>query len=157
VDPDNAPFLYRHPDAPEGDYDFDREIFGLLQDFYYYNLETRHKETQWGFPRILSYRELEALGGPQVARTMGLGNQFYARAGWHFSYFGGADRIKKKITSFSHQEYNKPEIVDSSHIEKSIAGGHDLFDRDFISLGHVPIDSNDNLPENYELLLGLDG
>jgi beta-1,4-mannosyl-glycoprotein beta-1,4-N-acetylglucosaminyltransferase len=32
--------------------------------------------------------------------------------GWHFSYLGGADRIRDKIGAFSHQEYNNPEVLD---------------------------------------------
>lgn len=48
-------------------------------------------------------------------------------AGWHFSYMGGIDRITKKIQSFSHQEYNNNDFLDSNRIGKMIASGNDMF------------------------------
>lgn len=53
--------------------------------------------------------------------------------GWHFSYIGGEkdmtteNRIRKKIQSYSHQEYNTEFFL--SNISKSLSKGHDLFGR----------------------------
>jgi hypothetical protein len=33
--------------------------------------------------------------------------------GWHMSFFGGARAIKEKLRSYSHQEWNTPDIVRS--------------------------------------------
>ncbi|MDP4301997.1 glycosyltransferase family 17 protein [Leptothrix discophora] len=43
--------------------------------------------------------------------------------GWHFSYLMTIEEIR----SFSHQEYNKPEFVDSAHIKSCIERGVDIF------------------------------
>lgn len=61
------------------------------------------------------------------------------KMGWHFSYLGGAEKIKYKIDSFSHQEMNKKEFT--GNIEERIAKGIDLFDRDY-KFETVEIDSS---------------
>ena len=49
--------------------------------------------------------------------------------GWHFSYLGGAEAIRKKILSISHTEFHKPEFTDIEKIKERVAAGDDLFDR----------------------------
>lgn len=51
-------------------------------------------------------------------------------AGWHFTYFGGTERIKTKLQSFAHQEYNKDYLINDDHILNSIKSKQDLFGRD---------------------------
>ena len=53
-----------------------------------------------------------------------------ADAGWHFTYQGmastekeRADRIRKKIRSFSHQELNTPELMADGEIERRMERG----------------------------------
>lgn len=43
--------------------------------------------------------------------------------GWHFTYVGGIERVKLKMSSFAHQEYNKPEIVNDVFLKKQIDKG----------------------------------
>jgi beta-1,4-mannosyl-glycoprotein beta-1,4-N-acetylglucosaminyltransferase len=51
-------------------------------------------------------------------------------AGWHLSYFGDVERIRTKIESFAHQEYNLEHIKSADHIEQSRALGRDLLGRE---------------------------
>ena len=62
--------------------------------------------------------------------------------GWHFSFAGNAEHIKKKIENYSHQEFNTYEIKDQ--IESRVAAGEDIFGRD-IKYGFEEID--DTYPE----------
>lgn len=48
-------------------------------------------------------------------------------AGWHFSYFGGVEQIKYKLSSYAHQEFNKDTYKDDQHIQKAIEEKKDLF------------------------------
>jgi beta-1,4-mannosyl-glycoprotein beta-1,4-N-acetylglucosaminyltransferase len=54
--------------------------------------------------------------------------------GWHFSYMGGgkkqstADRVKYKIKSAAHQEYNNRHIL--WNVRKNIKNMQDIFGRD---------------------------
>jgi beta-1,4-mannosyl-glycoprotein beta-1,4-N-acetylglucosaminyltransferase len=50
-------------------------------------------------------------------------------AGWHFSFLKTPPLIRKKIISYSHQEFNKEEFINEENIEKKINKGEDLFNR----------------------------
>lgn len=70
-------------------------------------------------------------------------------AGWHLSYFGSREEIVDKIQSFSHQEFNKSEVIEN--IDEYISSGryvHTGFPTSIIELS-----DNKNLPINYHLLL----
>ncbi len=49
--------------------------------------------------------------------------------GWHFSYLGGAEAIRKKILSISHTEFQTSEFTDIEKIKSRVALGEDIFNR----------------------------
>lgn len=153
VEPDNKKYLFNLGPFAVDEYRFEDEVFGLLQEYYYYNLECLHLDSIWWQSRILPYRRLLEFGQPEIVRRLDIEKQYYGHAGWHFSYFGGSDRIAKKIRSFSHQEYNTPEYLDTNNIQAAIRNRKDLFGRDGIKLQHLPLEANHNLPVHYEMLL----
>ena len=55
--------------------------------------------------------------------------QIIKDAGWHFSFLKDPASIKRKIISYSHQEFNKEEFTNEKNIEKKIKKGEDLFNR----------------------------
>lgn len=50
------------------------------------------------------------------------------KAGWHFSYMGGAERVREKIQAYAHQEYNKPDYTDPQQIQSALREGKWLLD-----------------------------
>lgn len=56
-------------------------------------------------------------------------NVILKNSGWHFGFMGGAERVRLKINSYMHQEFNLPEFTDLSLIQKRIDAGVDPFDR----------------------------
>lgn len=50
-------------------------------------------------------------------------------AGWHFSFFADLDKIKNKIESFAHTEYDSQEFKDAEKVLYRIQNGIDPFDR----------------------------
>lgn len=50
--------------------------------------------------------------------------------GWHFSYLMEPEKIKEKIMSFGHSEFNRREFIDLEIIENNIKNNKDLFGRD---------------------------
>ena len=52
---------------------------------------------------------------------------FIYNAGWHLSYMGSADRIKTKIRSAAHQEFNNPFTL--NNIENNIINNRDPLGR----------------------------
>lgn len=61
-------------------------------------------------------------------------------AGWHFSYVGGTDLIKAKLSAFSHVEYDNDKI--KAGLEANIAAGADIFGRADHKFQYVPIDDS---------------
>ena len=57
--------------------------------------------------------------------------QLIYNGGWHFSFLKSPEGISKKIRSYSHSEYNKPEFTDEKKIAERIKNKQDIFDRNF--------------------------
>lgn len=59
-------------------------------------------------------------------------------AGWHFGFMGGAERVQKKIQSYMHVEYDRPEFTNLEMIAERMKAGIDPFDR------KMPLDDSCN-------------
>ena len=99
----------------------------VWQNLYYYNLECTYIH-KWNRFVICNYGKLKEIGDCNAIRFVEL--PIKGNYGWHFSYFGDIDYIIYKIKSFSHQEYNKNEILNKESIEDKIKNKIDLFSRD---------------------------
>jgi len=66
------------------------------------------------------------------------------KGGWHFSFIMSNLNIKKKIESFAHNEFNKPEFTNIKNIENCISLKKDLFGRPF---KFIKIDNEKELPK----------
>lgn len=49
--------------------------------------------------------------------------------GWHFSFIGGVKRIREKISSYSHSEFNNNSITGEEALRKKTENGLDIFQR----------------------------
>ena len=47
--------------------------------------------------------------------------------GWHLTNFGGVEKIKEKLQSYSHQEFNRPDIM--NNLERRIKENKDILGR----------------------------
>ncbi len=61
--------------------------------------------------------------------------------GWHFSYMGGADRVRQKLQAYAHQEYNRPEHTDLQRIQAALQDGRWLLGEEH-QLQRVPLDES---------------
>ncbi len=111
----------------------DSKFFGFSQTGYYYYLNML-KEHGWVGTKIGRYKDLKDYSfnefRGQPAPTLSNG-------GWHFSYMGGAEKVKHKIESFSAQEMNNSHVIQS--ITNNINNGIDPFFRS--QLTQVQIDN----------------
>ncbi len=64
--------------------------------------------------------------------------------GWHFSFLKQPKDISKKIKSYSHSEFNKPEFTDEKKIEERIKNRVDIFDRNY---KYEKVDLDDSFPK----------
>ena len=125
---------------------FETQVGELEQSFYYYNLNTRHRN-KWYLSKIIQYNfylsinlqpsEIRLKSWPRISN-----------GGWHLSYFGNSNFIKNKIQNFSHQEYNNEDVL--NNIKNNVEKGCDLFNRPWEQFEHVEFKNNDYLPPNYE-------
>lgn len=114
----------------------DGAVVTYIQRLYYYNLNTSAPARPWPGTRAARAADVRALT-PHVIRN-GLGQadshypqHYYLRdAGWHFSYFGGVERIREKQTQFLHQELVTDENTAYDAIAMKVAAGADLWGRD---------------------------
>jgi beta-1,4-mannosyl-glycoprotein beta-1,4-N-acetylglucosaminyltransferase len=95
---------------------------------YYYYLNTRIADfNDWWMPQAVRYRDLKL---PQDLRWPET-KYHIPNAGWHFSYLGGAEAVVRKIQSYSHSDYNRPEITDLEAMQKRIENLTDPLGREF--------------------------
>jgi len=70
-------------------------------------------------------------------------NNSIANGGWHFSYMGGLDSIKQKLSATSAQELNNDKILNS--LETNFNNNQDIIYRDGSSL--IKVDIDETYPE----------
>lgn len=128
------------------------DFITLLMDMYYYNLNTRLK-TKWPLCKIISYQKYKEFDKNCNTIRNKIPNVAILDGGWHLSFFGDANFIKNKITSFSHNNYNKDEYTDLVKIDERIENFRDIFDRNDIDIEKIEIINNDYLPVEYDKYL----
>ena len=79
--------------------------------------------------------------------------QLIENGGWHFSFLKKPEDIKKKINSYSHQEFNISKFTSEKNIAEKISKGKDLFERD-INYKKILIDESfpEYIVNNKEML-----
>lgn len=97
----------------------------FVLDFHYYGLNCRRK-TPWIQGSTMA-RRVQVLG-LSILRAFPHQRPI-VNGGVHVSYFGGVNRIVKKITEFAHVEEHLPHIIDPERIQNRIDRCADLFDR----------------------------
>jgi beta-1,4-mannosyl-glycoprotein beta-1,4-N-acetylglucosaminyltransferase len=120
-----------------------------------YYLNVRAENEQWREARILPYGLLKRIS-PCGARysgnrsLMGTYGEPIPNGGWHFSFMGGADKVKEKIKSYAHAEYRTKEILDS--VETHLSTGTDVFGREGCRYEMVEVNGDHPrfIQENYE-------
>lgn len=115
--------------TPEMLIDFRRnDVFKLRQLVYAYYLNNRSDES-WAGTLVTKYKTIRE-GCVNHLRTVGKTKHTYLKnGGWHFTNQGGADRIRTKLESYGHQEFNTDSI--KSEIEKKMESNKDFVGRRF--------------------------
>jgi beta-1,4-mannosyl-glycoprotein beta-1,4-N-acetylglucosaminyltransferase len=107
-----------------------RELFSLQVDMFYYNVN--NWTCKWNGPIVGRSSRFRQEGGPQAVRNRRDSLPRVNDAGWHFSYFGGVDRVRNKVENFAHsqdwycQDLMKRPVVE---LENDMRRRHDLFRR----------------------------
>lgn len=127
----------------------------LALDMYYYNLYYRIGEgSNWHGIKLMTFNAYQQ--NKLTFQQMRLWEHsnfvpIIEKGGWHLSYFGDINFIVKKLSSFSHQEYNNNIYNDKDVLETKIKNGINLLNNS--SLVYIPIEENTNLPPQYDVYL----
>ncbi len=114
----------------------------MLFHYYFLNCQNAGKERWWNGSIVCTGKQFRQ-ASPQQLRDNRNVYRHIPKAGWHFSYVGGLEKIKIKIQSFAHTEFNKEEYLKDENIVKAMEEGRDIFDRPgttykFVSLLYYP-------------------
>jgi beta-1,4-mannosyl-glycoprotein beta-1,4-N-acetylglucosaminyltransferase len=100
----------------------------MLFHYYYMNCQNVGYERYWNGTVVSDGKYFkETL--PQTLRDNRNNYKRMANAGYHFSFLGGAEKIKTKIESFAHTEFNREDIKSDENIKACLEKGKDIFNR----------------------------
>lgn len=105
------------------------------QDQYWHFVNCKREHPKCG-PRLVHFRDFT-----DADTLRHSGYRVVENGGWHFSYMGGAERIREKLMAYSHQERNRPEFTDLKAINERINSGHAVWDVDW-RFDFVPLDDS---------------
>lgn len=114
----------------------------MLFHYYFLNCQNTGTERWWNGSIVCTGQQLRATT-PQALRDKRNELKRISKAGWHFSYLGGIEKIKYKIQSFAHTEFNRDEYTSDDNILKAMEQGKDIFNRSgvlykFVSVYYYP-------------------
>jgi len=111
----------------------------LLFHYYYMNCQMEGFDRDWN-GTVMCTGDFFKSNGPQYLRDNRNTFMRIPNAGWHFSYLGGSEKVKTKIESFAHTEFNRPDITSMDNINTSLKEGKDVLKRLGINYKTVSID-----------------
>ena len=106
----------------------DPVVLSQLFHYYFLNCQNVGNERWWNGTIVSTGKQFKATM-PQELRDKRNELPVIKKAGWHFSYLGGMDKIMEKIRSFAHTEFNKEEFLNDENILKEMEEGKDIFKR----------------------------
>lgn len=108
------------------------------QEFFYYYLNFRSTNRKWLGPKMLKYKDFVKYQDAYVIRHSP-NDVVIHNGGWHFSYMGGIKKIREKMATGSHQEFNNDKYNTKEKILRAM-----LEKKDFLNHG----DKFDIIPIN---------
>jgi beta-1,4-mannosyl-glycoprotein beta-1,4-N-acetylglucosaminyltransferase len=101
-------------------------IYKLKQIVYSGKMNMRSSE-DWAGTLLTRYKNVENSCLSHLRNPSKTSYIYVENAGWHFTFMGGKEQIKKKLEAYGHQEYNN-ELV-KSQIENRLENSQDVLGR----------------------------
>jgi beta-1,4-mannosyl-glycoprotein beta-1,4-N-acetylglucosaminyltransferase len=111
--------------------------YTCLQRCFYYKLNILYQENWFG-SRICSWNTIKNHSVDQL-RQMSDESYKIESGGWHWSYFGDAEKFKAKLAACADYHHNVPEVIDNA--AEKIENGLDPLNRGAV-YNAVPIDNS---------------
>ena len=110
----------------------------LLFHYYFLNCQNTGQSRWWKGCIAATAKQFKQIT-PQGLRDNRDNYPSIPGAGWHFSFLGGAEKIKQKLLAFAHTEFNKEEYTNEEHIKDALSKGEDILKREGISFRYFPM------------------
>ncbi len=125
-------------EASSGGVKINPHAFRQLFHYYYMNCQNVGFERIWN-GSVITQGDVFKREGPQYFRDHRNDFRGIENGGFHWSFLGGLEKIKYKIHSFAHTEFNRPDLTSDEHIIKCLEEGHDVFNRPGVSYKFYPV------------------
>jgi beta-1,4-mannosyl-glycoprotein beta-1,4-N-acetylglucosaminyltransferase len=106
----------------------DPVVLSMLFHYYFFNCQNAGAERWWNGSIVCTGKQFRQTTAQKLRDNRNVYKRI-TKGGWHFSYLGGLEKIKYKIQSFAHTEFNKKEFLDDANIIKAMEEGKDIFNR----------------------------
>lgn len=106
----------------------DHNVVKLKQHVYTGFLNVKSNE-EWFGTYYTKYKNIKNACAGHLDSTSKTNHVFLNNGGWHFTFQGGAERVKNKIENYGHQEYNNDSI--KNLIDQRLNSGLDVLGRSF--------------------------
>lgn len=115
---------------PDQIYDIDDDsIYKLRQIAYMGHINMRSSEP-WAGTILTKYKNVKNACLNHSRTPWRTSYKFIDNSGWHFTFMGGADRVKTKLESYGHQEFNNDLV--KNQIQERLDNNLELLGRSFI-------------------------
>lgn len=129
-------------------------IRSLDMKMFYFAADNWSKYHPWKFPKIFKSNELQFFDFQSI--RMYRQEDYISDMGWHFSCFGGIERVIDKLKSFSHTEFNNDNHTNHEILYNRLKNREDYLGREEYpcveySLDNYPLDLRKILQNNIKL------
>jgi len=119
-------------------------VFSLTMTLYYYTIEYT-TDRKWSHPKLLNYATYKMF--PLLTQIRFHWQTYIENSGWHLSFFGDVDFIKKKVESFAESVEYSEQGKSLEHLQKNYREKVLHFNGE--KLLHVPLAGNTNVPKYF--------
>jgi beta-1,4-mannosyl-glycoprotein beta-1,4-N-acetylglucosaminyltransferase len=95
---------------------------------YYYYLNCK-QSSDFRIVSMFPVKYLKEIEMYRMRACAGMDVPVIEKAGWHWSFLGGPEKISEKIKAYAHQDFNLPEYSSVDKIEERLLNFTDIFDR----------------------------
>lgn len=125
----------------------DYKIYKLRQLCYSLYLNNRSNES-WAGTLLSKYKNIKNACLNHLRTASKTEYEYLQNGGWHFTFMGGSEQIKKKIEAYGHQEYNNEYVM--NNIENKLASNQDVLGRSQFTFWMDETDLPQYLKQNKE-------
>lgn len=121
---------------------FGEELPAIIETRGYYYYLNCKQNLDFQIVSMFKIKTLKEIETYRMRACAGTQKTIIKDAGWHWSFLGGAEKIKEKIDAYAHQDMNDPNIINIPNISNNLGNLQDVFGRKHLSYSFKEIDES---------------